>query len=95
MPNGSGEVLSSANARGPSGEHRPSAIRHSLAPYSAQGRRAGGRLAGSGFVCYAGTAELCLGGFLEREMGMHVGLRRFDRLMTEPQRDHRTIDASL
>jgi hypothetical protein len=39
--------------------------------------------------------ELRQGGFLEREMGMQVGLRRFDRLMTEPQRDHRAIHASL
>jgi hypothetical protein len=28
-------------------------------------------------------------------MGMQVGLRRFDRLMAEPQRDHGAIDARL
>ncbi len=28
-------------------------------------------------------------------MGMEIGLRRQDRLMPEPQRDHREIDARL
>jgi hypothetical protein len=39
--------------------------------------------------------ELRQGGFLECKMGMQVGLGRFDRLMTEPQRDHGAIDPCL
>ena len=32
---------------------------------------------------------------LEWEVGMKVDLRGFDRFMTEPQRNHRAIDARL
>src|SRR3981081_2544875 len=39
--------------------------------------------------------ELRQSGVLECEMGMQVGLRRFDRLMAEPQRDHGALDACM
>src|SRR6266487_1802219 len=38
------------------------------------------------------TFELCQGCFLECEMGMQVGLRRFDRFMAEPP-SHSAITA--
>src|SRR3546814_331325 len=39
--------------------------------------------------------ELGERGGLERDMRMEVGLRRLDRLMPEPKRDHRQVDTCL
>lgn len=74
---------------------QPHSIRHSLAFRAPPERRAGGRSAGSGFACRARRLELRQGSFLEGEVGVQVRLRRLDRFMTEPQRDHRTVDAGL
>ena len=92
----SGRKPSLARTCGPSSGHRPSSIRHSLASYSAS-RKASRRSLGWKRVRLPALVRLELrqGGFLECEMGMQVGLRRFDRLMTEPQRDHGAIDARL
>src|SRR5215475_15069791 len=43
-------------------------------------------------VVWLKLAQNCL---LECEVGMQIDMRRFDAFMTEPQRDHRTIDARL
>src|SRR3546814_8400409 len=39
--------------------------------------------------------ELGERGGLECDMSMEIGLRRQDRLMSEPQRDHRQVDTRL
>ena len=39
--------------------------------------------------------ELGERGGLERDMSMEIGLRRQDRLMSKPQRDHRQVDTCL
>ena len=55
----------------------------------------GARLAGgSGRACC--SAAWCgQRSFLEREVGVQVHLRRFDLLVSEPQRDHRGADAGV
>ena|GEM_PF-3928452 len=41
----------------------------------------------------SGDARECL--FFQAHVGVDVDLRRFDRFMTEPQRDHGLIDAMV
>lgn len=72
-----------------------SAIRYSLRLSAPQGRRADGRLAGSGFVLprwyglsFAKTVSLSARWACKY-------LHRFDRIMNRAQRDHRAIGASL
>lgn len=96
MPNGSGCDRSFARICGPSSGNCPNSIRHSLASYSASRdgtRRSLGRkrvrLPDKYGLSFARAASL------RARWACRVGLRRFDRLMAEPQCDHGAMQDSI
>src|SRR5947207_2000666 len=85
------------NKRSPSREiaaHNPRNAQSGRSERLQEGEEAVVRLE-AGSLAALVRLELRQGSFLEGEVGMQVRLRRLDRFMTEPQRDHGAVDAGL
>ncbi len=96
MPNGRGSTPPFARTRGCLGGCRFGAIRHIL-PSLQRFEESEQSVIGTKPDWFSFIVRRKLGErrLLEGEMCMQVSLRGFDRLVTEPQRDHGAIDACL